>query len=166
MLYLLSRGTRNIVEKKQEQIGRSFQHDNNPRRHCCRHWCWSFIPTPNAGYDRADSGVRTGSGIGRDCAFAYAASGVAGVVFADIDISSAQKAASESQSFAIHPSYRAIALAVDVSQEDDMNSMIEKTVQEFGRIDYAVNSAGVSFHLTECSNLHICWWLRQRADRT
>ena len=89
--------------------------------------------------------IPTASGIGRDCVFAYAASGVAGIVIADIDVNGAQRTASESQSFRRHPSYRAIALAVNVSQEDDMNSMVEKTVQEFGRIDYAVNSAGVSF---------------------
>ena len=100
--------------------------------------------------------VPAGSGIGRDCAFAYAASGVAGIVFADIDIDGAQRAASESQNFGRHPSYRAIALAVDVSQEDDMNYMIEKAVQEFGRIDYAVNSAGVSFHFLERPKLYSC----------
>lgn len=66
-------------------------------------------------------------------------------MFADIDVGSAEKAASESQSLAKHSSYRAVALAVDVSREDDMAAMIAKTVQEFGRIDYAVNSAGVSF---------------------
>ena len=93
--------------------------------------------------------ILTASGIGRDCVFAYAASGVAGIVIADIDVSGAQRTASESQSFRRHPSYRAIALAVNVSQEDDVNSMVEKTVQEFGRIDYAVNSAGVSFLFSE-----------------
>ena len=110
---------------------------------------------------RADLKFLVGSGIGRDCAFAYAAAGVAGIVFADINIEGAQEAASESQSFATHSSYRAIALTVDVSQEDGMNSMIERAVQEFGRIDYAVNSAGVSFQVSNNPELHTFSWLEQ-----
>ena len=97
----------------------------------------------------ADLEVPAGSGIGRDCAFAYAASGVAGILFADLDVSSAQEAASESQDVGRHPDYRAVALAVDVSREDQVDSMIERAVQEFGRIDYAVHSAGVSFQLSK-----------------
>lgn len=120
-----------------------------------------FTQSSDARNDYADMKVLTGSGIGRDCAFAYAAAGAAGVVFADIDLNGAQKAASESQSFGRHPSYRAIALAVDVSQEEDMNAMIERVVQEFGRIDYAVNSAGVSFQISARPELYICFWLRR-----
>ena len=70
--------------------------------------------------------------------------GAEGVVFADVDISSAQKAADESQRLGRHPSYRAVAVAVDVSCENEVVNLVEKAVYEFGRIDYAVNSAGVS----------------------
>ncbi len=69
--------------------------------------------------------------------------GAAGVVFADINIEAAKEAAEESRSQGPHPSYKAIALAVDVTKEEDMSSLIEQAVSEFGRIDYAVNSAGV-----------------------
>lgn len=87
--------------------------------------------------------VVIGSGIGRDCGLAYAAAGVIGVVFADINLASAQLASEDSKIFATNPSYRSIALAVDVSAEKSMNGMVEKAVEEFGRIDYAVSSAGV-----------------------
>ena len=87
--------------------------------------------------------VVTGSGIGRDCGLAYAAAGVIGVVFADINLASAQLASEDSKVFATNASYRTIALAVDVTSEKSMNAMVEKAVGEFGRIDYAVSSAGV-----------------------
>ena len=87
--------------------------------------------------------VVTGSGIGRDCGLAYAAAGVTGVVFADINLTSAQLASEDSKAFATNASYRTIALAVDVTSEKSMNAMVEKAVGEFGRIDYAVSSAGV-----------------------
>ncbi|KAG7001444.1 FAD-linked oxidoreductase OXR1 [Physcia stellaris] len=84
-----------------------------------------------------------GSGIGRDCGLAYAAAGAIGVVFADINLTSAQLASEDSKIFATNASYRTIALAVDVSSEESMNAMVEKAVGEFGRIDYAVSSAGI-----------------------
>ena len=87
--------------------------------------------------------VVIGSGIGRDCGLAYAAAGVTGVVFADINLANAQLASEDSKVLATNASYRTIALAVDVTSEKSMNAMVERAVGEFGRIDYAVSSAGV-----------------------
>ncbi|KAL2045459.1 hypothetical protein ABVK25_012080 [Lepraria finkii] len=84
-----------------------------------------------------------GSGIGRDCALAYAVAGAAGVVFADINIEAAKEAAAESRGRGPHPSYKAIAVAVDVTKEENVSSLMDQAVSEFGRIDYAVNSAGI-----------------------
>ena len=89
-----------------------------------------------------------GSGIGRDCGLAYAAAGAVGVVFADINLASAELACEESKAVATNPSYRTIALAVDVSSDTSMDAMVSKAVAEFGRIDYAVSSAGVRIHVT------------------
>ena len=91
-----------------------------------------------------------GSGIGRDCAFAYSAEGAAGVAFADIDEAAAKAAAKESEAFAANPAYRAVYMRVDVSNEESVDEMIRRTVEAFGRIDYGVNSAGVSGHV--CSD--------------
>ncbi len=85
-----------------------------------------------------------GSGIGRDCAFAYSAEGAAGVAFADIDEAAAQAAAEESEAFAANPAYRTIHVRVDVSDEESVDDMVRRTVEAFGRVDYGVNSAGVS----------------------
>ena len=56
----------------------------------------------------------------------------------------AEKAATESLSVATNPKYRALIMQVDVTKEDAVNTMIDETIKEFGRIDYALNSAGVS----------------------
>ncbi|KAL9123284.1 MAG: hypothetical protein Q9187_000156 [Circinaria calcarea] len=84
-----------------------------------------------------------GSGIGRDCALAYAAEGAQGVVFADLNLESAQAAASSSIAFATNPQYSALALRVDVADLKSVEEMVAKAVATFGRIDYSVNSAGV-----------------------
>lgn len=73
-----------------------------------------------------------------------AETGVAGIVFADRNEQGARAAAEESKCYAQNPSYRAIAVAVDVTDPSSVQGMVDKTMMEFGRIDYNVNSAGVS----------------------
>ena len=85
-----------------------------------------------------------GSGIGRDCALAYAAAGAAGVAFADLNLGDAEQALIASKTIATNPKYRAIALEVDIAKEDSVNDLVSKVVAVFGRLDYALNSAGVS----------------------
>lgn len=86
---------------------------------------------------------KLGSGIGRDCALAYAAEGALGVVFADINFASAQAAADSSKALAKNPEYSALALSVDVTDSKSVDAMVAKILATFGRIDYSVNSAGV-----------------------
>ncbi|RAL08540.1 NAD(P)-binding protein, partial [Aspergillus homomorphus CBS 101889] len=84
-----------------------------------------------------------GSGISRDIALAYAASGAAGVAFADIDLKNAERVSAESKAVATNPDFRALVLPVDVSLEQSVEQMMSEVVASFGRIDYAVNSAGI-----------------------
>ena len=86
----------------------------------------------------------SGSGIGLACARLYAIEGASGVAFADINRASAEKAAAESMTIATNPNYRAIVIEVDVTDPTQVNKMVSRVGKEFGRIDYAVNSAGVS----------------------
>lgn len=92
----------------------------------------------------------TGSGIGRDCAMAFAAEGARGVAFADIDLAAAQAAAEESKGQATNLTYRTVVAHVDVSSEDSVQCMVDSVCKEFGRIDYSVNSAGVSPRRNQC----------------
>ena len=84
-----------------------------------------------------------GSGIGRECALAYAAEGARGVVLADRNYDAALEAAHESELVATHATYKALAVAVDVSDGASVDEMVKAAVHAFGRIDYSVNSAGV-----------------------
>ena len=48
-----------------------------------------------------------------------------------------------SNKVATNPDYRAIAVTVDITDDGSVQRMVEVALKEFGRIDYAVNSAGV-----------------------
>ncbi|KAI3322746.1 short-chain dehydrogenase/reductase SDR [Xylariaceae sp. AK1471] len=83
------------------------------------------------------------SGIGKECCLAFAAEGARAVVLADINHNAAMEVARESESLATNPDYKTLAIAVDVTDINSVNQMVEETVKAFGRIDYSVNSAGV-----------------------
>lgn len=84
------------------------------------------------------------SGIGLTCAQRYAEKNAADVAFADLDLRTAERAAEESLGLMTNPDYRAIFIRVDVTQETDVEDMVKETRKEFGRIDHAVNCAGVN----------------------
>ena len=73
-----------------------------------------------------------------------AEAGVAGIVFADRNEQGARAAAEQSKCYAQNPQYRSIALVVDVTDPSSVQGMVDQTIKEFGRIDYSINSAGVS----------------------
>lgn len=88
--------------------------------------------------------MQAAGGIGKETALAFAEAGVKGVAFADLNEQSAQEAAAESKKYATNPEYQSLAIEVDIADETAVQDMVDRTVKEFGRIDYAVNSAGVS----------------------
>ena len=73
----------------------------------------------------------------------FAEAGAAGIAFADLKIEEAERAAAESKQLASNPAYKAIAIKVDVTNEEEVDNAVETAKAEFGRIDYAVHSAGV-----------------------
>ncbi|KAI1088690.1 short chain dehydrogenase [Rostrohypoxylon terebratum] len=83
------------------------------------------------------------SGIGKETALAFAEAGARGVVFSDINHEGAEASAEESRKYARHAEYRALAIKVDVTDTESVQSLVTSTVKEFGRVDYAVNSAGI-----------------------
>lgn len=94
--------------------------------------------------DRSSHNIQAASGLGRETAHAFAEAGVRGLVFADINEQGAKDSADASKQYARHPDYKAVAVYVDITDEASVQNMVETTVKEFGRIDYNVNSAGVS----------------------
>src|SRR4051812_38373609 len=77
------------------------------------------------------------SGIGRAVAIAYAREG-ADVVISYLD---EHEDARDTAQFATEAGRRAITVPGDVSQPEHCRALVERTVQEFGRIDILVSNA-------------------------
>lgn len=65
------------------------------------------------------------------------------MICADINETAAGLTARESESLATNPAYKALAVAVDVSDVASVDAMVQAAAETFGSIDYLVNSAGV-----------------------
>jgi short-subunit dehydrogenase len=78
------------------------------------------------------------SGIGRETALAFAEAG-ANVVLAARRLDALEKIVDE------HPAWRERMLIVrtDVTQDNDVARLVERTIAEYGRIDILVNNAGI-----------------------
>ena len=79
-----------------------------------------------------------GSGIGRATARGFASDG-ASVVIADVDPSGGE----ETAELIGKDGGRALFVRTDVSSADDVTAMVDATVREYGRLDYAHNNAGI-----------------------
>ncbi|MFO8016058.1 MAG: 3-oxoacyl-ACP reductase family protein [Candidatus Woesearchaeota archaeon] len=90
---------------------------------------------------KGKTAVVTGSrrGIGRAIAERLAYAG-ADVVISDIDQEDCEKTAKE---IGGQHDVKAVAVKCDVSSKDDVDSLIRKTVEIFGKIDILVNNAGI-----------------------
>lgn len=88
--------------------------------------------------------MKGASGIGRETAYSFAEAGASAIIFADINLAGAQESAEHSKTFATNTDYRTLVIRVDVTDHESVKAMVEVAVKEFGRIDYSINSAGVS----------------------
>ncbi|KAI9370018.1 hypothetical protein BJX61DRAFT_113553 [Aspergillus egyptiacus] len=87
--------------------------------------------------------VGSGSGIGQQAAFSIAEAGARVVVFADMNEDTARASAEESKQYATNPNYESTHFVVNVKDEDGVVRMVGFVVSTFGRLDYAVNAAGI-----------------------
>jgi NAD(P)-dependent dehydrogenase (short-subunit alcohol dehydrogenase family) len=88
-----------------------------------------------------------GSGLGLATAKAFAEAGAA-VVLADWNAEAAQSAATELTG----QGHRTLAIRCDVSDDAQVESMVQQTVATFGRLDAAYNNAGVQNVLAETAD--------------
>jgi NAD(P)-dependent dehydrogenase (short-subunit alcohol dehydrogenase family) len=79
-----------------------------------------------------------GSGIGRATALAFAREG-ASVVVADIS----EQSSRETAQLVEEQGGRAFAVKCDVTQAEDVKAALDKTIEEFDRLDFAFNNAGI-----------------------
>lgn len=56
----------------------------------------------------------------------------------------ATASAEESKQYATNPEYQSTHFTVNVTDQDGVQAMVDFIVEKFGRLDYAVNAAGVS----------------------
>ncbi|WP_030796402.1 glucose 1-dehydrogenase [Streptomyces sp. NRRL S-337] len=79
-----------------------------------------------------------GSGMGLATAQAYAQAGAA-VTLADIDEQALKTAAQKLRA----QGHEVLAVPCDVTDEDQVAAMVDRTVETFGRLDMAFNNAGI-----------------------
>ncbi|KZO91439.1 oxidoreductase [Calocera viscosa TUFC12733] len=85
-----------------------------------------------------------GSGIGEACAHAFAREGIKAAVLCDVNSAGLEKVATGLVTTATNPRFETLTLVVDVSKEAECQRMVNEAVARFGRIDYAVNCAGIT----------------------
>ncbi len=92
-------------------------------------------------YDKYKNVIVTGAarGIGKGIARKFAEKGF-NVVISDILIEEAEKTAAELAGLGV----KTLAVKTDVSNKQDVETLIQKTVAEFGSIDFLVNNAGIT----------------------
>src|SRR5436305_11370376 len=78
------------------------------------------------------------SGIGRAAALAFASEGAA-VVAADVS----EQGNQETARLIEEQGGRALAVRCDVTQAEDVKAALAKTMESFGRLDFAFNNAGI-----------------------
>jgi NAD(P)-dependent dehydrogenase (short-subunit alcohol dehydrogenase family) len=87
------------------------------------------------------------SGLGFATAKAFAAQG-ASVALADWNEKQVKEAAEKLTA----EGYKTIAIQCDVSDDKQVEEMVNKTIAAFGRLDYAYNNAGVQNELAEAAD--------------
>jgi NAD(P)-dependent dehydrogenase (short-subunit alcohol dehydrogenase family) len=96
-----------------------------------------------------------GSGIGRATALAFAREGANIVI-----VSTVKEKAEQTARLVEELNVQALAVKCDVSQEEEVKSAIEMTVQTFGRLDCAFNNAGVGQETRSTHKVSVKDWDR------
>jgi NAD(P)-dependent dehydrogenase (short-subunit alcohol dehydrogenase family) len=85
------------------------------------------------------TGAGSQIGYGKNIALILAEEGC-DIAIGDIDLDGANKTAAEIEA----QGRRALAIRVDVTDRTDVDNMVKRIIEEFGRIDILVNNAGAS----------------------
>lgn len=96
-----------------------------------------------------------GSGIGRATALAFAQAGASVAVVGRTEAST-----QETVQLIEEAGGRAIAIRCDVAKEDEVQAAVARTALAFGRIDFALNNAGVEHELIALANIPGDEWER------
>ncbi|WP_436929455.1 glucose 1-dehydrogenase [Halosimplex halobium] len=117
------------------------------------------FPTPQSEYFDFEGQVAfvsgAAGGIGRATALAFAQQGAA-VAVTDIDGDGNEETAERIEALGSD----ALAVTCDLREAEDVEAAIEATVEEFGRLDYACNNAGVEQDSVKAADLAVEEWDR------
>ncbi|KAF2434835.1 oxidoreductase [Tothia fuscella] len=82
-----------------------------------------------------------GSGIGQYAAYSFAKYGAKNLALTDVNPKSLETTIAQLKKD--YPEVQTLAITMDTSKEADVDRSIAETVAKFGRLDYAVNNAGI-----------------------
>ena len=85
------------------------------------------------------------SGMGAACAKCFARDGAAGVALLDQNAGPLETVKKEIESISKTQGFKVVTHQVDVSNDADVDKVVEQVARSFGRIDYVVNAAGIAF---------------------
>ena len=88
------------------------------------------------------------SGMGREIALIYAKEG-ASVVVSDLNLEGAEATVQEIK----NNGGNAVALKTNVALEDDIQQLIDKTIDTFGKVDILVNNAGIMDNMEPAADI-------------
>ncbi|KIV83124.1 hypothetical protein PV11_05177 [Exophiala sideris] len=98
------------------------------------------------------------SGIGKATAFSFAKHGARALAIGDLNSAAIQDTAAElKEDF---PNIEVLPLQLDVGDEGSIDEVVAQAASKFGRIDYAVNNAGVGGDLVPSAGLSSSDWQR------
>lgn len=61
-----------------------------------------------------------------------------------MNLETAKAASEESKKYASDKEYQTTTFEMNVTDDESVRAMVDFVVKEFGRLDYAINAAGVS----------------------
>ncbi|RJE24923.1 short chain dehydrogenase [Aspergillus sclerotialis] len=97
-----------------------------------------------------------GSGIGKSTAFAFAQNGIQGLVLVDINATVLEGTRDELKTR--YPKLEVLIIATDVANEASVDSAVNAAVEKFGRVDIAINSAGISGVVKKSADMDLKDW--------
>ena len=95
------------------------------------------------------------SGIGKSVAECYAQTGIS-VIMADVDRNQAERTAESIR----QSGGQATAAGVDVSKPEECERMVKLALDQYGRLDYACNNAGIGGEASATADYSVEGWQR------
>lgn len=103
-----------------------------------------FMDRPSTASSYSLLTQHVGSGIGRQLSLAYVRTGVTGITLADRNEEGLAETARLVQTE--FPHAKVLSVVLDVTDEQSVNAMVDKTIEAFGALDYGKRTPVTSGH--------------------